>query len=319
MKQLLIYNPTSLADASSYLSKNSNAAAFAGGTDLYQMLKQNCLANLPTTLVNLKAIPNLDYITPASGMLKIGPLTKISEIANNATVQGSYRALAMAAAATASPNLRTMATIAGNIAQDVWCWYYRQTDNAYNCIRKGGAICYAVAGDNRFYHSIFGGPKGCNAIHPSDTAIALSALNASVVTTKQTLTMDNFFADMAPGNNLATGELIQEIDIPTPASGSNSAFVKFAIRNSIDFALVSAAAWYTPATGAVTSAKIYLGGVYQTPYHATAAETSITGQTISATTALAAGKAAIANAVPMTGNSYKKQLSAVAIQRALTT
>jgi len=267
--------------------------------------------------VDLKSIPNLDYITESGGVLKIGPLTKLAEIANSTTVQTNYRALAQAAGAVASPVIRNMGTIAGNITQDVWCWYYRGTDNLYNCLRKGGVICYATAGDNRWYHSIFGGPKGCNAIHPSDTATALSALNASVVTTKQTLTMDNFFYNLAPGNTLAQGELITEIDVPTPAAGSKSAFVKLANRNSIDFALANAAVWYTPASGAVTSCKIYLGGVFQVPYHATAAETALKGQTISATTAATVGTAAVSAATPMTGNSFKKQLASIAVQRAL--
>ncbi len=318
MKQLVVYNPTSLTDASSFLSKNAGAVPYAGGTDVMHLLKQNCLATSTTTLVNLKSIPSLDYITESGGVLKIGPLTKLSEIANSSTVQGNYKALAQAAGAAASPLLRNMGTIAGNIAQDVWCWYYRGTDNMYNCIRKGGAVCYAVAGDNRYYHSIFGGPKGCNAVHGSDTAIALSALNASVVTTKQTLTMDQFFSVQAPGNTLAQGELIKEIDVPTPATGSKSAFVKFAQRDAIDFALVSAAAWFTPATGAVTSSRIYLGGVFQVPYHATAAETALNGQTVSATVGTTVGKAAVATATPMTGNSYKKQVAAALIARALT-
>ncbi len=99
-------------------------------------------------------------------------------------------------------------------------------------------MCFAQAGDNRVYHSIFGGPQGCYSIHPSDTAIALSALNASVVTTSGTYTMDKFFSPAAPGNNLAQGELIKEIDVPTPATGSKSGFYKVARGNS--FALASA-------------------------------------------------------------------------------
>ncbi len=317
MQPLVHYSPTTLAQASSLLKSNPNSAPVAGGTQLLYMLKQSNLPTQPTVLVDLKSIPNLDYITQGSGVLKIGPLTTLAEIAASSTVQGSYAALAQAAGAVASPVLRNMGTIAGNISQDVWCWYYRGTDNLFYCIRKGGAICYAQAGDNRFYHSIFGGPQGCYSVHPSDTAVALSALNATVVTTSSSYTMDKFFSHAAPGNVLAQGELIQEIDIPTPAAGSASAFVKIAQRPAINFALVSAAAWWTPTSGPVTSARIYLGGVSQVPVHATAAETSITGQTISATTALAAGQAAVATATPMTGNSYKKQLAITAISRAL--
>jgi xanthine dehydrogenase YagS FAD-binding subunit len=317
MLPLYYYQPKSLADASSYILAHPGSKAIAGGTEVMYSLKQNNLPSEPTTLVDLNAISGLNTIAVSGSVLKIGPNATLYSIANSSTVQTNARALSMAAAAAASPLLRNMGTIAGNISQDVWCWYYRAPENIYNCIRKGGAICYAQAGDNRIYHSIFGGPKGCYSIHPSDTAVALSALGASVVTTKQTLTMDNFFYDMAPGNNLASGELIQEIDVPVAASGSNSAFVKIAMRPAIDFALASAAVWYTPATAAVTSCKVYLGGVFQTPYHATAAETALTGQTISATTAATVGQAAVSAATPMALNSYKKIVASTAVARAL--
>jgi xanthine dehydrogenase YagS FAD-binding subunit len=317
MKQLLYYVPKSIDDAASYLAKNANAAPIAGGTELLHSLKQNNLTTEPTTLVDLKAIPGLDTITESGGMLKIGPNATLAAIAASSTVQGSYVALAQAAGKVASPILRNMGTIAGNIGQDVWCWYYRGADNIFNCIRKGGAVCFAQAGDNRFYHSIFGGPKGCYAVSPTDTGVALSALNASVVTTKQTLTMDKFFVETAPANTLAVGELIKEIDVPTPAAGSKSAFVKMAIRDSIDFSIASAAVWYTPASGAVSDCRIYMGGVYQTPRRSSAAETALKGQSISATTATTVGQASVSDASAMTMNSYKKNLASVAVARAL--
>jgi xanthine dehydrogenase YagS FAD-binding subunit len=317
MKQFIHYSPKTLDEASTLLTSNAGSAAVAGGTELLHGMKQNFDGATPTVLVDLKTIPGLDYITESGGVLKIGPNTKLVTIANSATVKGNYRALAQAAGKVASPMLRNMGTIAGNICQDVWCWYYRGTDNVFNCIRKGGAICFAVAGDNRFYHSIFGGPKGCYAVTPTDTGIALSALNASVVTTKQTLTMDKFFVETAPGNTLAAGELIKEIQIPTPATGSKSAFVKLAMRDSLDFSLTSAAVWYTPGTGAVTDCRIFLGGVYQTPRRATAAETYLKGKTIASDVAAATGQQAVSDATPLTGNAYKKQMAAAAVQKAL--
>jgi xanthine dehydrogenase YagS FAD-binding subunit len=318
VKPLLYYVPKSLDDAATYLTANSNAAPIAGGTFLMHMLKQNNLPVEPTTLVDLNAISGLDTITESGGILKIGPNTKLVTIANSATVQGNYKALALAAASVASPTIRNMGTIGGNLCQDVWCWYFRGTDNTFNCIRKGGAICFAVAGDNRFYHSIFGGPKGCYAVHPSDTATALSALNASIITTKRTLTVDNFVSLLSPGNNLAQGELIKEIDVPTPAAGSKTGFAKITARSAVDWSLGSAAVWYTPGTGAVTDCRIYLGHVYQVPYRATAGETALKGQTVSASVGMTVGQAAVANAITMSGNSFRKQIAAVAIQRALT-
>jgi xanthine dehydrogenase YagS FAD-binding subunit len=317
MKPLLYYVPKSLADASSFLAANANAAPIAGGTELLHTLKQYNLANNPTTLVDLKQIPGLDTITESGGMLKIGPNATLAAIAASSTVQGNYAALAQAAVKVASPIIRNMGTIAGNISQDVWCWYYKGADNVFNCLRKGGAVCFAQAGDNRFYHSIFGGPKGCYSVSPSDTGVALSALNASVVTTKQTLTMDKFFVETAPANTLAQGELIKEIDVPTPAAGSKSAFVKLAIRDALDFAIASAGVWYTPASGTVTDCRIFLGGVYQTPRRSAAAESALKGQSISATTAAAVGQAAVSDANAMTMNSYKKNFTSVAVARAL--
>jgi xanthine dehydrogenase YagS FAD-binding subunit len=317
MKQLLHYSPKTLDEASSLLKANAGSAAIAGGTDLLHIMKQNSLTTSPTTLVDLKAIPGLDYINESGGILKIGPNTKLITIANNTTVQGNYRALSQAAGRVASYAIRNMGTIAGNLCQDVWCWYYRGTDNIYNCLRKGGAVCFAQAGDNRWYHSIYGGPKGCYAVIPSDTAIALAALNASIVTTSKTYTMDTFFSASAPGNNLAVGELVKEIQVPTPASGSKSAFIKLAMRDSNDFALASAAVWYTPGSGAVTDCRIYLGAVSQVPKRATAAESYLKGKTPAADVAAATGQQAVSDAVPMTGNAYKKAMAAAAVQKAL--
>jgi len=117
-------------------------------------------------VINLKAItPSLDYIKEEGGMLKIGALTRLEDIAKSSVVQANYAALAQAALATASPHIREMGTIGGNICQHVRCWYFRKTENRFDCIRKGGNMCYAMAGENR-YHSIFGAIKACVAVNP---------------------------------------------------------------------------------------------------------------------------------------------------------
>jgi len=317
MQPFINYNATSLDNAAALIKANPGAVVIAGGTELLHSWKQANEPPQPTILVNLKSIPNLDYITESGGVLKIGPNATLASIAASTTVSNNYRALAQAAGRVASPLIRNMGTIAGNLCQDVWCWYYRGTDNLYNCLRKGGAVCFAQAGDNRWYHSIYGGPKGCYAVIPSDTAIALAALNASIVTTSKTYTMDNFFYATDPGNVLTAGELVKEIQVPTPASGSKSAFIKLAMRDSIDFALVSAGVWYTPSSGAVTDCRIYLGAVSQVPHRATAAETYLKGKTIASDVAAATGQQAVSDAIPMTGNAYKKQMAAAAVQRAL--
>jgi xanthine dehydrogenase YagS FAD-binding subunit len=186
-------------------------------------MKFMVLPEYPQTVINLKTIPNLDYIKEEGGMLKLGPLTTLEEIARSDTVKGKYAALAEAAAKTASPHIREMGTIAGNICQLNRCWYFRKAENRFNCIRKGGPLCFALPGENR-YHSIFGLVKACAAVNPSDTAPALVALNAKIVTTKRTIDAEKFWDVAVPGSTvLAQDELVKEIQVPTPAAGVKSA------------------------------------------------------------------------------------------------
>ena len=139
------------------------------------------LPNYPEVVVNLKSIPGLEYIKEDASVLRIGALTRLEDIAKNDLVKTRYAALAEAAHRTATPHIREMGTIAGNICQMTRCWYFRLPDNRFNCVRKGGRQCYAIRGDNR-YHSIFGPVKSCFAVNPSDTAPALVALNAKIKT-----------------------------------------------------------------------------------------------------------------------------------------
>ena len=157
MKSFKHINAKSIEEAESILS-SGKAVLNAGGTDLLGTLKDNVLPDYPETVINLKSIPDLEYINEANGTLKIGALTRLADISENPTVMEKYTALAQAASAAATPNLRNMASIAGNISQLNRCWYFRKPDNRFDCIRKGGNECFAILGDNR-YHSIFGGVK----------------------------------------------------------------------------------------------------------------------------------------------------------------
>jgi xanthine dehydrogenase YagS FAD-binding subunit len=326
MYPFVVSNPTSVAAASTTLTAGS-AAILAGGTDLLSGLKaMNSPATPPATLVNLKSIPNLSYIKEEGGMLKIGALTTLTTIATNATVLGNYAALAQAAAATASPELRNVGTIGGNICQKVRCWYFRADDNLFDCLRKDSkGICYAIGGDNR-YHSIFGSVSGCFAVNPSDTAAALTAFGASIVTNKKTWAIKDFFAVNGEATTaLAADEIVTEIQVPTPASGTKSAFTKFALRKSFDFPIVNCAAVITQASGTVSAASIALNAVYNLPRKATAAETSITGKAITAANADAAGTAAVSAATVMPanantttiGNKYMIQIAKVMVKRTI--
>lgn len=326
MKPFTVYNPTSVTDAAATLAQG-NAAILAGGTELLNGLRaMYSPATPPATLVNLKSIPNLAYIKEESGVLKIGALTTLSTIANDSTVNGNYLALAQAAGAAASPELRNQGTIGGNICQKVECWYFRGEQNLWDCLRKNSqGICYAVLGDNR-YHSIFGGVNGCFAVNPSDTAAALTAFGASIVTNKKTWAIGDFFA--VNGENttaLAADEIVTEIDVPTPASGTKSAFLKFSIRKSFDFPIVNCAAVITQSGGTVSAASIALNAVHNLPVKATDAESSINGQAITTTTADAAGTAAVKSATAMPananttsiGNTYMIQIAKTMVKRTI--
>ncbi len=326
MNPFTVTSPATVAEAAATLAKG-NAAILAGGSEILAGLKaMNSPATPPATLVNLKTIPNLSYIKEEGGMLKIGSLTTLTTIAANTTVQTKYTALAQAAGAAASPELRNQGTIGGNICQKMQCWYYRGDDNLFNCLRKDSkGICYAMAGDNR-YHSIFGGVGGCFAVNPSDTAAALTAFGASIVTNKKTWAIKDFFA--VNGENttaLAADEIVTEIQIPTPATGTKSAFTKFALRKSFDFPIVNCAAVITQASGTVSAASIALNAVHNLPRKATTAETSITGKAINAANADAAGTAAVSGATAMPanantttiGNKYMIQIAKIMVKRTI--
>ena len=311
MKAFNHVNAKSLAEAKSALA-SGKAEIIAGGTDLLGRLKDNILATYPTALINIKAIPDLDYVREEAGVLKIGATTRLSDIAANPVVNQKYTALAQAAGRVATPHVRDMGTIGGNIAQLHRCWYFRKPENRFPCIRKGGTTCFAMMGDNR-YHSIFGVVNKCIAVNISDTAPALIALNAKVVTTARTINAENFFDVKLPSNTvLAAGEVIKEIQVPTPPAGAKSAFLKFAIRKSIDFPIVNCAVM----VGGGTS-RIALNAVAPKPYRAVKAEAAIAGKPINESTAEAAGLAAVEDAKPLGATKYKVQIAKTLVKRAL--
>jgi xanthine dehydrogenase YagS FAD-binding subunit len=312
-------NATAVADAATTLGKGK-AQVLAGGTDLLTYMKGMCSPNPPTTLVNIKGITSLDYIKVDGGILKIGALTSLADIAASSVVSGGWNALAQAAAAVGSPELRNQGTIGGNICQKPRCVYFRTELNNFNCLRKNASgICYALVGVNT-YHSIFGAVGGCIAVCPSDTAPALVALGASIVTNKKTWAAADFFVIKGEQiNSIDADEIVTEIQVPALASGTKSTYLKFAFRKAIDFPLVSCAAVVTVASGNVSKASIVLGGVYNSPKRATDAETSITGKAISTATADTAGAATATAATPtaLAANKYKVQIAKTLIKRAL--
>jgi xanthine dehydrogenase YagS FAD-binding subunit len=322
MKDIKHVNVTTV-DAAVAELKKGKSAVIAGGTDLVQGMKAMVSPNAPETLVNIKGIAALKKLVEEGGMLKIGPLTTLTEIAESSVVQTKYTALAQAARKVASPELRNMGTIGGNICQGVRCWYYRGEHNVFPCLRKSSSgLCYALAGDNR-YHSIFGAVSGCVAVNPSDMAPALVAMDAKIVTSKKTVAAQDFFAaKIVPAGEgttvLDADEIVTEIQVPTPAAGVKSAFVKFAARQAFDFPIVNCAAMIGGG-----AARICMNAVHNLPRRATGAEDSIKGKTIDNTTAEAAAAAAVTGTITLAasgfgpGNKYMVQIARTMVKRAI--
>lgn len=320
MKTFAHFNALTIDEAVTLLRRyGGKASVVAGGTDLLGKMKDRILPTYPEALVNLKTIPGLDFIKEESGKLRIGALTRLEDIAHDGTVKGGYTALAQAAHRTASPHLREMGTIGGNLCQDIRCWYYRNPNNRFPCLRKGGGRCYALDGDTR-YHSIFGGSveEGCIAVHPSDTAPALIALNGEVRTSKRTIGAEDFFQVGVSKTTVLEGdEVVTEIQVPRPEAGTKSAFLKFALRKSIDFAIVDCAVMVTTKKGKVEAARICLNAVFVKPYRARKAEEAIVGKVLNEANAEAAGEAAVMGAAPRPDNGYMVQVAKVMVKRAL--
>ncbi|MFA5079447.1 MAG: FAD binding domain-containing protein [Dehalococcoidia bacterium] len=320
MKNFKHFNAYSVDEAVALMGRyGERAAVIAGGTDILGKMKDSILPAYPEALINIKTIPGMSYIKEEGGMLKIGPLTLLADIAASPVIKSKYAALAQAAGRTASPHLRNMGTIAGNICQDIRCWYYRNQNNRFSCLRKKGGRCYAIKGDNR-YHSIFGGSVsgGCFAVHPSDTAPALVALDARIVTSGRTIEAEKFF-EVKPVKTtvLAADEIVTAIQIPEPPAGSSSAFLKFALRRSIDFPIVNCAAMLTLRDGKVSAARICLNAVHVIPYRAVNAEQVIMGKKIEEALAEEAGQAAVSAAKPLEHNKYMVAVARTLVKRCI--
>lgn len=310
-------NAKTVEEAVSALA-SGKAVVNAGGTDLIGTLRFEVLRKemFPETLVNIKTIPGLDYIKEEGGALKLGAMTLLEDIAINSVIKNKWLALAEAAEKTASPHLREMGTIGGNICQLNRCWYFRKPNNRFDCIRKGGNMCYALTGDNR-YHSIFGALQACVAVNPSDIAPALVALGATIKTNKREVAVEDFWAVRVPGSTiLDVDEVVIEIQVPS--FSGKSAFVKMAARQSIDFPIVNCAA----AVGS-NSVRICLNAVYGIPYRAVKAEDAIKGKPINEENAEAAGDAAVSDAIPLPGQGtnpgtkYKVQVAKSLVKKAI--
>jgi xanthine dehydrogenase YagS FAD-binding subunit len=301
--------PTSLREALAVLEKK-DARIHAGGSDLIGCLRDGVFD--ADALVALGGISELTGITTsADGGLKIGAITTVAEIADNDAIGSNYTALAEAAKVVASPQLRNQGTIGGNLCQKPRCWYYR---GDFDCLRKGGEICYAYAGENQ-YHCIFGGDM-CYIVHPSDTAPALAALGAvcrvSSPTASRSVSVDALH--MPPSQDpqretvLDDDEIITEIILPRAPAGLRSSYRKVRSRAAWDFAVAGVALALVFDGDTVRSARVFLSGAAPIPWRSKPVEDAITGKTLDGGTIVAAAEASVEGAEPLSENGYKIEL-----------
>ena len=290
----------------------------AGGVDLLDRMKEGLEA--PDRVVSIAHVPGHDAIEvgpPAS----IGALATLARLDTHAELRRVYPALADAAGGAATPQIRNMATLGGNLAQRPRCWYFRQAD--FDCTKKGGTQCFALHGENRF-HAIFD-VDTCCCIHPSATAIALLAYGARVNTVgtrgKRSILLDDFFVapreDPTRENQLENGEIIESVAIPAPAPGSRSVYKKLKEKESFDWPLVEACVSVTLSGGAIQDARVVLGSVSPVPRRAREAEKILAGSRPSSELIARAAEAAVAGATPLSQNAHKVRLARVMVERAL--
>jgi len=307
----------STGEARELVAEKAGSVFKAGGIDLVDHLKEHLLE--PPRVVDLKTIPGLDKITvEADGSLRIGTLATLAKVAAHPTIGKTHPALARACGETASPQVRNVATIGGNVLQRPRCWYYRL--ESYKCVKKGGDVCFAVAGENR-YHVLFGGGPAFPP-HPSNAAVPLVAYGASFVLDgpkgPRTVPAADFFVlpsvDPTRENVLQAGDVLLEIRVPA-ARGWRSAYHEVRERAAFDWPLVSAAIALRAEGGVVKDARVVLGQVATIPWRAASAEKALVGKPIGAASAEAAGKAAVEGAEPMTDNGYKVDLVTTLVRR----
>ena len=311
--------PTSLAQARELLGEKPGSVFKAGGIDVLDRMKERLVE--PPRVVDLTSIAGLDRIAvEADGSLRIGPLATLSQVAAHAGVRQSHPALARACGGVASLQIRNVATIGGNLLQRPRCWYYRL--ESYLCLRKGGEVCFAVGGENR-YHTIFGGGPSY-APHPSNAAVALVAYGASFVLEgaqgSRTVAAGEFFTppseDPERENKLGADEILTAISVPS-AAGFKSTYDEVRERAALDWPLVSLAAAVKTEAGIVKEARVVLGAVAPIPWRSTRAEQALVGKPLDEAALAAAARAAIVGAAPMSENGYKVALVQALVRRTL--
>ena len=320
MKRFEWVRADGLADALQHLAESRDHLAHAGGVDLVDRLKEGLVQ--PRRLVALRGVRELEGVrTDGDGSLRLGAMVTLAEAAAHPEVRARHPVLAEACLHAATPQVRNMATLGGNLVQRPRCWYFRSAD--FHCRKKGGELCFAQKGENQ-YHAIFGN-RACAIVHPSTPATALVALAADVrlktAKGERVLPLERFFQapeiDLTRENQLADGELIVEVRVPPPPGTRVSAYLKQGEKESFDWPLVDCAVVLELDGGTCKRASIVLGAVAPVPHRASQAEHLLAGRAVDEKSAAQAAHAALAGATPLGKNGYKVALAEAVVKRTI--
>ena len=311
MKAFEFLEPSTLAEAVAALAEAGGrewAVPLAGGQDLLSELQEHLVE--PASLVSLRGIEGLGAISVEGGGLHLGALVSLARLARDQEVARSWAALTEAAASVGSPQIRTQATVGGNLCQRPRCSYFRNEHAP--CLKKGGQECFAEGGLNHANAILGGGPS--YIVHPSDLAPALVALDAEVHIAgpggERRQALQAFFTlpsegDVTRENTLAAGELVTSVAVPALPAGVRSTYLKFQERASFDFALASVGLALGIEDGRIEHARVCLGGVAPTPWRCEATERLLVGEVPSEALFQRAATDALAEADPLEHNAYK--------------
>ena len=331
MKKISWYDATTIqeaqkevdATASTLLSDQGNGTAIikSGGIDVMDLMKEGLIA--PQKVVNIRNIPGLDMLEySAKEGLRIGANVTLASIEKNDDIKSNYQALQLAVAKAATPQLRNMSTIGGNLGQRTRCWYFRSIDHV--CLRKGGDTCFAQKGENE-YHAIMNNGT-CSSVYASSVATALMAYGAVIEIAaengeKKEVPVEEFFVtpyeDTRKENVLKSGEIITAVVLPRVSDKIKSYYIKQGARQSYDWALADVAVVLEMAGKKCKDAKIVLGAASPVPARSKEAEAILTREGIAESSARSAAEAAMAKATPLEKNGYKVAIFKAIIERAI--
>jgi xanthine dehydrogenase YagS FAD-binding subunit len=296
------------------------AVVKAGGVDLLDRMKNG--TDTPTRLVNIRPIRELRGVEETNAGLRIGALTTLAEVADHPAIRARYTVLSDACGHAATPHIRNMATVGGNLLQELQCWYFRSAD--FQCLRKGKDICFAFSGLNQFHAIMDYG--GCPSVAPSSGAVAVLALGgivelASAKRGKRMVAIRDLYVqpDANPHrfHAMEPDELLLAVHIPKPKAGTRSAYQKYADKESHDWANADAGIVLEMDGNVCRRAVVAMGAASPVVRRSKEAEAVLTGKAITPQTARAAGEAAMTGAMPLSMNGYKVQLFPVAIARTI--